>query len=390
MDLNAPPTAATETAPPDAAPARTPWLLMSVLYAAGLIAAIQFAKISLSLTGLAAVYPGAPVAFAVSAVAVMGVLFGVLAGGLTAATGPRRAILWALAVSAAAGGAQAFLPPFWAFMALRVVEGAGHLVLVVAVPTLMATLASDRDRPLVMGVWATFFGVGFTLAALVVGEAGPGGIYAAHASVAALILLALRVLLPQAVVTERRPLPRLADHLAIYRTPRLFAPALGHGLYATLFLALVTFLPAALAAPWLSPVLPIAGLAGSLLAGGLARWIAPGDLVWGGFLAMVGCFGLTAVAGPWAPMACILAMGVSGVVAGAGFAAVPWLNAAAPDRALANGALAQLGNVGTFAGTPILAALGLAAALPMAIVGGLIGAALTWAAYRAARRRLGA
>jgi hypothetical protein len=77
---------------------------------------------------------------------------------------------------------------------------------------------------------------------------------------------------------------------------------------------------------------------------------------------------------------------VSGVVAGGGFAAVPWLNGFDADRALANGALAQLGNVGTFSGTPVLAALGAGASLPMAIAVGVIGAGATALAYRAATR----
>jgi predicted MFS family arabinose efflux permease len=367
---------------------RTPWGLMAALYACGLLAAGQFAKVSLSLAPLAEAYPGAPVAFAVSGVAVMGILFGVLSGGITASVGPRRAILWALGISALAGGAQAVLPAFSLLMALRVVEGAGHLLLVVAVPTLMAALAADKDRAFVMGIWATFFGVGFTLAALLIGGAGPGLIFASHGGMAAALGLLLWVMLPRGVTTERRALPRLSDHVTIYTTPRLFAPGLGHGIYAFLFLALVTYLPAALSAQWLSPVLPVAGLTGSLLTGPLARRIAPGRLVWGGFLTLVVLFALTMVAGPLAPYVAILAMALSGVVAGAGFAAVPWLNPTNTDRALANGALAQLGNVGTFGGTPVLAALGLTAALPMAVVVGLIGAGATALAYRAAARRL--
>ncbi|WP_438975838.1 MFS transporter, partial [Roseicyclus sp.] len=151
-------------------PTRTPWALIAALYGAGLLAAGQFAKISLTLGPLALVYPGWPVAFAVSGVAVIGIIFGVMAGGLTASMGPRRAILAALGLSALAGGAQALLPAFPILIALRVVEGAGHLVLVVAIPTLMAGLAAPRVRGLVMGLWATFFGVGFALAALVVGD----------------------------------------------------------------------------------------------------------------------------------------------------------------------------------------------------------------------------
>src|SRR6056297_2838160 len=338
---------------------------MAALYAAGLLAAGQFAKVSLTLGALDAVYPGAPVAFAVSGVAVMGILFGVFSGGITASVGPRRAILAGLIVSAVAGGAQAVLPDFPLLMALRVAEGAGHLLLVVAVPTLMAALAAEGDRAFVMGVWATFFGVGFSLAALLIGSAGPGTVFAVHGGLAGVLAVVLWIMLPRGVTPERRPLPRLSDHLMIYSTPRLFAPGLGHGIYAFLFLALVTYLPAALNAPWLSPMLPVAGLTGSLLTGPLARRMVPG---------------------PLAPFVAILAMALSGIVAGAGFAAVPWLNPTNADRALANGALAQLGNVGTFGGTPVLAALGLAAALPMAIAVGLFGAFATALAYRAAQR----
>lgn len=365
-------------------PRRTPWPLIAALYLTGLIAGMQFSKISLTLTALAEAYPGWPVAFAVSGVAVIGILFGVMAGGITASIGPRRAILLALAGSAIVGGAEAFLPPFQAFMALRVIEGAGHLVLVVAVPTLMARLAAPKDRGLVMGLWATFFGVGFSIAALLMGD-NLVPAYGGHAAFAGLMFCILTVMLPRGVVVVRRPLPRLSDHLTIYATPRLFAPALGHGIYAMLFLALVTFLPLALGALWLAPILPLAGILGSLLAGVLIRWFTPGTLVPATFAAMALLFSLTLLGGGAAPYILILAMLCSGVTAGAGFAAVPWLNEADDDRALSNGALAQLGNIGTFTGTPVLAALGSAAYLPVAIGVCIMAAAVTFLAYRAAR-----
>ncbi len=367
--------------------AATPWPLIGALYLAGLIAATQFAKIALTLGPLAERYPEAPVAFIVSGVAVMGVVFGVLAGGITASLGPRRAILIGLGISAITGLGQAGLPSFALLMGLRVLEGAGHLLLVVAIPTLMAGLASDRDRPLVMGIWATFFGVGFTLAALMIDENGSlGRVYLAHAALAASLWGLLALMLPRGFAPPTRRWPSLSDHLAIYQTPRLFAPALGHGIYAVLFLALVTYLPAALNAPWLAPVLPLAGLGGSLLAGILGRVFLPSQLVWGGFLAMALLFSAVPFMASAAPAVAILAMAVSGMVAGGGFAAVPWLNTSPEDRALSNGALAQLGNIGTFSGTPILAALGASQAVPMAVIGGLLGAVLTLWAYRAALR----
>ena len=363
-------------------PTRTPWALIAALYGAGLLAAGQFAKISLTLGPLALVYPGWPVAFAVSGVAVIGIIFGVMAGGLTASMGPRRAILAALGLSALAGGAQALLPPFPILVALRVLEGAGHLGLVVAIPTLMAGLAAPRARGLVMGLWATFFGVGFALAALVIGDQAPP-VYAVHGALCAILAVVLWWMLPRAAVA-RRARPQLSDHLLIYRDPRLFAPALGHGIYAFLFLAAVTYLPTALGALWLAPVLPIVGIVGSLGAGVLARYIAPGALVAGGFGVMGAVFAIGLAWPAQAAGLSVLAMLISGVVAGGGFAAVPWLNQTEDGRALANGALAQLGNIGTFAGTPVLAALGAGASLPLAIAVGGVGALVTAIAYRAA------
>jgi lysozyme family protein len=46
-----------------------------------------------------------------------------------------------------------------------------------------------------------------------------------------------------------------------------------------------------------------------------------------------------------------------GIVQGASFASIPELNVTAEDRARAAGAVAQLGNLGTTTGTPVLAAL---------------------------------
>ncbi|WP_142084926.1 hypothetical protein [Roseinatronobacter monicus] len=55
------------------------------------------------------------------------------------------------------------------------------------------------------------------------------------------------------------------------------------------------------------------------------------------------------------PTLAVLAFLATGVVAGGNFAAIPLLNNAPRDQALANGAMAQLGNVGTFSGTPLFA-----------------------------------
>ncbi len=375
---------------------RTRWGLVALLFAAGLLAAMQFAKVSLTLDLLHVRYRGAPVAFLVSAVAAVGIVLGVLAGAVVARLGPRPAILAAVAASGILSLAQAALPGFWTLMALRGLEGAGHLALVVALPTLMAGSSSAAARPVVMGLWGTFFGVGFALTALAVPPlarlGGVGAVFAAHG----LALLALWPVLWRVLPRTppgRAPLPRpLAAHRAVYGAAPRIAPAVGHGIYTSLFIALVAVLPGALSALWLAAALPLTNLAGTFGAGVLARAVAPGRIVVLGFAASAALFAVLPLAGGAAPAVALAAMGATGLVAGAGFAAVPALNRSFADQARANGAMAQLGNVGTFTGTPLLiaahAAGGSAGLLILSAAICAAGALASAAVYgRAARER---
>lgn len=51
---------------------------------------------------------------------------------------------------------------------------------------------------------------------------------------------------------------------------------------------------------------------------------------------------------------CLGLAGALGIVQGASFASIPQLNASDADRVGAAGAIAQLGNLGTTSGTPLL------------------------------------
>jgi DHA1 family inner membrane transport protein len=62
----------------------------------------------------------------------------------------------------------------------------------------------------------------------------------------------------------------------------------------------------------------------------------------------------------------VMLSGALGIVQGASFASIPELNSSPEDRARAAGAVAQLGNLGTTTGTPVLAAL-LAISGPMGL-----------------------
>lgn len=351
---------------------KTKWPLIALLWTTGLLAAAQFGKLTLTIDALHQVYPNASVPLAVSGVAVIGILGGSIAGFFVAKVGARRAVLGAVFASAILAFLQGFEMPFAMFMFTRVLEGFGHLLLVVALPTMMAALARPSDKSVVMGIWGTFFGVGYAILAVVIpwviGWGGISAVFFGHGVLLAAILPVLWLALPR-LMMQRAKMPNVIDvHRTIYSNPRYFAPGLGHGVYTSLFIALVAFLPAALDASWLTAVLPLSNLSGTFVSGFIARRIPASRLSIGGFAVAACLFAVLGITG-WIWVA-IVSMFATGVTAGANFAAVPEFNEAPADQARSNGAVAQLGNVGTFSGTPLFA-------LVAGSVGGIAGVSIT-------------
>ncbi len=338
-------------------PRQTDRPLVAALFAAGLLAAAQFAKIALSLPQTADAFsqPVARIAYLVSILGVVGILGGVMAGGVVAAFGARRVLLWSLVLGGVLSLLQALLPPLPVFTLLRVVEGASHPGIVVAAPPLMAGIASERDRPLVMSIWAAFFGVAFALAALafppLVRAGGLGTLFAVHGL--AMLLMAL-TLAPRLARQPRAPL-RLNPwrvHRRIYGNSRLVAPGAGFVFYTVIFVALVTLLPARLGQPGLAVILPLLGLAGTFAGGPLMSRLSPDRFAALAF-GSVTVLSLALFAGLGAALVPLFF--VMGMAPAASFAMIPHLNDTVPDRARASGCIAQLGNVGTTLGTPLFA-----------------------------------
>ncbi|MEL7097932.1 MAG: MFS transporter [Pseudomonadota bacterium] len=347
---------------------RTDFPLVFAIWGAGLGAAGQYAKVSIVFDKLAAVYPDAGVAlgFVVSLVGFVGILLGVVAGLVVARIRYRRALLWALWAGAGIAALEVFLPPLPIMLALRGLEGVSHLAIVVCAPTLIAQLSAPRHRGLTLTLWSTFFGVAFTLLVVLglplVSAFGLPALFAAHAVWMAAFALLLGVMLPK--VEDSVPplsLPQiLRDHGAIYRSPRLAAPAAGWLFYTFCFLAILTVLPPYIDAEWRAWVLgsmPLASIAVSMTLGVYAlRFVSAVGLVQIGFTACIASL-LWLLLEPGDPLACMVLAGALGLIQGASFAAVPQLNVAAADQAKANGAMAQMGNLGNTLGTPALLAV---------------------------------
>ncbi|MFP7570012.1 MFS transporter [Marivita sp. S2033] len=382
---------------------RHPLLLTLVIYLAGLGAAGQFSKLAVSFITLSEVYGGrdTTLGLAISLISLVGVVLGLFAGMVVNRIGTRRALIGALALGALVSLWQASLPSMPWLMASRVIEGVSHLLIVVAAPTLIAETTPDRLRPAALTLWSTFFGVAFALLAIVapsiIALGGLSALILSHAlwMVAAGVLCA--VVLPKSV---SEPAPQLSQgsllerHVTAYATPGIATPAMAWLCYTLTFVSVLTVLPlltGGTAPVWLGSAAPLVSIAVSLTAGiYLLSRIRAWPVVIGGFGVCLLAAILTLASG-FSTLSVLALFAAMAFVQGSGFALVPQLNPDPNARALANGAMAQMGNVGNLTGTPLLIALYHGAPMlgPFLFLGVAYGAGicLTW---MIGRRALGA
>ena len=174
----------------------------------------------------------------------------------------------------------------------------------------------------------------------------------------------------------------VARHLLIYRSAYISAPAVGWLFYTFSFLSMLTFLPQFVDETWREFVrgaMPLISIIVSLSVGvWLLKLTSSFFVIQTGFLlSVVTLLLLLFFSGH--PVLCLLFASGLGLVQGASFAAVPELNGSTADRALANGGLAQMGNLGNTLGTPVFALVIDAAGYgPMVILGmlALLGGAM--------------
>jgi MFS transporter, DHA1 family, inner membrane transport protein len=348
-------------------------LTVLALWAAGLGAAAQFGKISVLyevLNHTYAAHIGVGIGLMVSIVGLIGLIFGTTAGLLIARVGPRRAILAALILGAMVSLVQSTFPAYPLMMLTRVLEGMSHLAIVVVGPTAIATITPTRHQGLALTLWSSFFGVTYAALAYaapsLIAALGPAILFTLHA----IWMLAVAGLLVILMPPDPKLPPQtgqgglIAQHAAIYASPRIAAPAMGFVCYTVTYVAVLTLLPAAATPGWggvIAVAMPLISIAVSLTVGVWAlKHIAAYRLVQLGFAAaMLASAGLRIVWGTGATEAAfaLLLAAALGIVQGASFASIPQLNAQPADRARAAGAIAQLGNLGTTTGTPLLTLL---------------------------------
>ncbi|WP_420863198.1 MFS transporter [Algirhabdus cladophorae] len=349
-----------------------PIAVILLIWLAGLGAAAQFGKLAVAFGALRQIYDVSEVwlGFLMSSVGVVGLVFGVVGGVIVDRIGLRKMLLLGLLVSGFISLLQSLMPVYPVLLASRFVEGIAHLVIVVAAPVLVAQYASDRLRPAFMTLWGAFFGVSYAVIAVIAGPViarfGVGGLIFGHGIYMLILALILLAVLPTAPRQRDQP-PRLSIkdwvtvHVQIYRSPWLSAAALGFVWYTMMYIALLAYLPDFMTpkeAAVASGLMPLLSIVVSLTLGVwmLSRMGGVRVVIWG--FALMGVAGFLVLVAPaslfWAAL---VITGISGIIPSGSFSSLSELNTSETDRAYAMGAMAQMGNVGTTCGAPLLAAL---------------------------------
>ena len=389
------------SAPPALLPS-THWPRVITLWLCGVLAAMQFSKVSFAFQALQAAYGATPAAMGwiLSTVGMVGLVFGVTVGLCAPAIGYRRLLLAGMGLGAVLALVQSLAPPFALLWFTRLLEGVSQLAVVVAAPTLIMQHSAPRHRSIAMGLWSTFVGVAFALTAAgggwVLAQFQLSGLFLGHAAGMTLMFVAVLWMVP-ADRPRDQPWPKLAAlpqwHARIYSQWATALPGCCFFFYTVTAIALLTFIPqhAGPDRPWLAVVLPLVSIAGTFAAGWLAQsWVQPSKLVRLAFasVAVAGlALGLCLWFGvPIAPVALVLML-VVGLAGGSSFALIPYLSDAPPVQARATGAVAQMGNLGSTLGPPVFASAiaglgGLGLVLPL-LVFALLGWGLaTWGIRR--------
>ena len=341
--------------------------LTFILWLAGLTAAAQFAKMSIFLPEMAALYPnqGAEIGLLVSLIGTMGIVLGLIAGLLVTRFGKRRLLLLALFGGAVLSFFQSSLPGFYPMLASRVLESAAHLIIVVAAPIWIVQIAGPQTRGFAMTIWSTFFGVAFALIAWIgiplVAAYGIESLFFGHGIAMLLTGLAVMIFLPEIVdgdIKQKLSLGSIwSDHIKAYGSAYISAPAFGWLFYTTTFVALLTVIPL-MVPPEQRAIytgfMPLVSIASSLIVG--AFFIRSASSITFLIISFLGAALMMPLflIGHDLFWPSIILFALLGIIQGTSFAAIPEINQATDDQALANGAMAQMGNLGNTLGTPLL------------------------------------
>lgn len=312
--------------------------------------------------------------FLLSLVQLAGMTLGLMVGVMADRLGPRRIMLWGLALLALGSALGALSFNVETLLATRVLEGMGFLLAVLPAPGLLRQRVHHGPTlSRSLGWWGAYMPLGTALALLLgvplLGAVGWRGAWCFLALLSVAAALALARWVPNDPAPAQPPGgpawgPRLARTL---RSPGPWLVAVAFFLYSGQWLAVIGFLPTiyhqagytGAAVGWLTALAAGINMAGNIGAGWwLARGARPGTVLMLAYLAM----GLGAVVAfgaqghpVWQYVAVLVFSGVGGLIPGTLFGLSVSL---APDRDTVSttvGWMQQFSALGQFLGPPLVA-----------------------------------
>ena len=329
-----------------------------------------------------------------------GALAGWSFGGLSDRFGAKRIAISGLVVAAGASLAGGFPSSFGMLVALRIVEGAGYSMIVIA-GTVLAAEAIPGRSVLALSIWSAFAPIGFALGqwagAFAPAAAPLPPIGAMHSAILIVMALALALAVqPPGMRSRGGSTWSVFRHVAVRRAAFAFGTSCG------VIIAAVALTPVVLAHRSGLPLAQVASYTALASLTGLAGRIAPGWLLergfapftvfaWSGVVAaasIVACFAVPL----WPALACyVLFQTAAGALPGLLSA---MMQQVAPPQELGafSGICNQSINIGNLLGPPLALAAysagGIAGALAL-LVGITAAAVAAVAALPVFHRRLG-
>ncbi len=358
---------------------RTPWPLVGLLVAAGVVAAFHVGKMPPSIPSIREELDASlrQAGWLLSTINLVTALGG-MAIALTADRfGHRRLVLLGTGLCALASLFGAFADSVDLLLVTRVVEGLGFIAVAVAAPTLLLRICTPASQRITMAIWTTYMPAGAGTMMLIAAMILPAiswrivWLVASAASVlmvAALLIGAHRRRELDPVPVSHRPV--LGEMREVATSGGPLAIALCFGAYSCCWFAVVGFLPtlqidrlgfSTSAAAIVTALVAMVNVTGNLSAGWLLHHGVPRVVVIvGAAVTMSFCAAGVFVDGVPDVLRLVLAgvySAVIGVIPGSLFTAIP-VHAPRPQLAgAATGLLMQGSNIGSLMGPPITGAL---------------------------------
>jgi len=265
------------------------WLKIWIAFLAGCIGAFQLGKTFASLAliidelDLSLVQAGLILSLFSLIAAIAGAGFGLLSDRI----GHLRMALTGLTVSAGGSFLGALANSIDLLLLSRLVEGFGFILVIVALPSLISRSASDRDRPLAMGLWGAFMpagiGLSMIITPLLIDWHGWRGLW----NDVGLMILAWAIVL---YITFRSRAPAAGVHLStadflgsVFRLGPLLVVT-GFVCYSSLYQSLTAFLPTILVTDFNLPFAHAARFGALVVVGNIIGNVSAGWLIGRGFM----------------------------------------------------------------------------------------------------------